>query len=159
MSGQFKLAAAAFAAVAAISSAAPAWAVDNIKPFGDQIRVIDTVGNPVIGYTVTDFGPSSADVAHDGQLYSATLTVQAYGAPANPAIVMFNARAESGEGYRAILEGPDAITAASVPANSTSSGKLYFDVTGDTPNSVVVNDGMRDIFAWIPGVSIGGNRP
>ena len=154
-----KLAAAVIAVGIGAATAAPAWATDNIKPMGDQIRIKDYMGNNLIGYTVTDFGPSSADVAHDGQLYSATLTVQAYGAPANPAIVMFNARAESGEGYRAILEGPDAITAASVPANSTSSGKLYFDVTGDTPNSVVVNDGMRDIFAWIPGVSIGGNRP
>lgn len=154
-----KLAASVIATAAAIALAAPASAVDNIKPFGDQIRVIDTVGNPVIGYTVTDFGPSSADVAHNGQLYAATLTVQAYGAPANPAIIMFNARAQSGEGYPAILEGPDVITAASVPARSTSSGKLYFDVTGDIPNSVVFNDGMRDIFAWIPGVSIGGNRP
>jgi len=159
MRGPVKLAAAVLAAVAAIWLAAPAGAVDNIKPFGDQIRVIDTVGNPVIGYTVTDFGPSTADVPHAGQLYAATLTVQAYGTPANPAVIMFNARAESGEGYRAILEGPDVITAASVPAQSTSSGKLYFDVTGDTPNSVVLNDGMRDIFAWVPGVSIGGNRP
>ena len=159
MNGPLKLAATAVCAVAAISLAAPASAVDNIKPFGDQIRVIDTVGNPIIGYTVSDFGPSSADVPHNGQLYAATLAVQAYGAPANPAVIMFNARAQSGEGYRAILEGPDVITAASVPAGTTSSGKLYFDVTGDTPNSVVLNDGMRDVFAWIPGVSIGGNRP
>jgi hypothetical protein len=28
---------------------------------------------------------------------------------------------------------------------------LYFDVTGPEPNSVVWNDGVRDILAWIPG--------
>ena len=30
-------------------------------------------------------------------------------------------------------------------------GKLYFDVVGDVPNSVVWNDGTRDILAWVPG--------
>jgi hypothetical protein len=29
--------------------------------------------------------------------------------------------------------------------------RLYFDVTGPEPNSVVWNDGVRDILAWVPG--------
>lgn len=28
---------------------------------------------------------------------------------------------------------------------------LYFDVVGDIPNSVVFNDGTRDLLAWVPG--------
>ncbi len=30
-------------------------------------------------------------------------------------------------------------------------GVLYFDVVGPVPNSVVWNDGVRDILAWVPG--------
>jgi hypothetical protein len=38
-------------------------------------------------------------------------------------------------------------------------GKIYFDVVGDAPNSVVYNDGVRDLLAWIPGPAEGGTRP
>ena len=147
------------AVCAAVALAAPAAAVDNIKPFGDQIRVIDSAGNPVIGYTVVNFAPSTDEVPHNGELYAATVSVEAFGTPASPAVVMFNARAQSGEGYRALLDAPGSLTAASVPAGQTATGTLYFDVVGDVPNSVVVNDGFRDIFAWVPGESVGGNRP
>ena len=37
-------------------------------------------------------------------------------------------------------------------------GRLYFDVVGPPPNSVVYNDGIRDIIAWIPGESRGGTQ-
>ena len=38
-------------------------------------------------------------------------------------------------------------------------GKLYFDVVGDVPNSVVYNDGVQDLLTWIPGPFEGGTRP
>lgn len=141
------------------ATVAPAWATDNIKPFGDQARVIDNNGNSLIGYTVTDLGPSSDPVGHDGQLYSATLTVRTFGVPADPMIGNFNARAESGEGYRALVDAPGAMGNQQVPAGTTSTGKLYFDVTGDVPNSVVLSDFLRDIIAWVPGEPQDGNRP
>ena len=31
----------------------------------------------------------------------------------------------------------------------TSAGKLYFDVVGDVPNSVVYNDGVQDLLVWV----------
>jgi len=155
---------AALAAAAAVFSlgagtAAPASAVDNIKVFGDQIRIIDVAGTPLIGYTVTDFGPSSDPVPHNGELYSATLTVTAFGTWATPMIALFNARALSGDGYPLVPNAPGGISGAAVPPGASSTGKLYFDVVGDAPNSVVYNDGTRDILAWVPGVSEGGNRP
>lgn len=149
----------AAAVVSGVGTAAPASAVDNIKVFGDQIRLIDSAGNTLIGYTVSDFGPSSAPVPHNGELYEATLTVRGFGTWATPMILWFNARARSGDGYRVILDGPDAITAAAVPPGGSNTGKLYFDVVGDVPNSVVYNDGNRDLLAWVPGESMGGNRP
>jgi hypothetical protein len=37
-----------------------------------------------------------------------------------------------------------------VPQGSQSSGKIYFDVVGDVPNSVVYNDGVQDLMVWVP---------
>jgi hypothetical protein len=30
---------------------------------------------------------------------------------------------------------------------------------GEVPNSVVYNDGVRDLLAWVPGAPQGGTRP
>lgn len=70
-------------------------------------------------------------------------------------IPMFIARAESSAMYRVIGNaGP-----GPVPPGGSSTGKLYFDVVGDEPNSVVYNDGVRDLPAWIPGPPQEGTRP
>jgi Domain of unknown function (DUF1942) len=155
-----KLAALVGAAAIAISiatgTAGPASAADNIKPFGQQERLNDwATGGPMIGYTVMGLNPSSAPVPHNGQLYEAPLTVHAFGSWATPVISMFNARAEKGANYRVIADtgfGP-------VPPGGSTTGMLFFDVVGDVPNSVVYNDGVRDLLAWIPGAPQGGTRP
>ena len=147
--------AAAIAVGVTVGTAGPASAVDNIKPFGQQERINDPAGHPMIGYTVRDLQPSSDPVPHSGQLYEATLTVDGFGAWATPMIPMFHARAENSAMYRVVANaGPGA-----VPPGGSSTGKLYFDVVGDAPNSVVYNDGVRDLLAWIPGPPQGGNRP
>jgi len=131
---------------------APASATDNIKTFGEQERINDwATGAPMIGYTVMNFSPSSDAVPHSGQLYEATLTVDAIGGWVNPQIGGFIARAESGDGDPVILNAPGGISGAQIPPGGFTTGKLYFDVIGDTPNSVVWNDGTRDILGWVPG--------
>jgi hypothetical protein len=136
---------------------APASATDNIKPFGEQERLLDWgTGAPMIGYTVSNFSPSSDPVPHNGQLYEATVTVDAFGSWATPMIQMFNARAESSANYPVIADGG---VGGAVPPGGSTTGKLYFDVVGDVPNSVVYNDGVRDILAWVPGPLVGGTRP
>ena len=142
-----KLAASVGAAAIMISVAAgtvvPASAASNIKPFGQQETLLDPVtGAPTITYTVHGLNPSSDPVPHNGQLYEAPVDVFGVGAIVMP---MFNARAESGANYRVI--------GGSIP------GKLYFDVVGDVPNSVVYNDGVQDLLTWIPGPFEGGTRP
>jgi Domain of unknown function (DUF1942) len=128
-------------------SVAPASATDNIQPFGTQERLNDFgTGGPMIGYTVMGLTPSSDPVPHNGQLFEAPMTVNAFGAWATPMIPLFNARAESSALYRALPEsGPGGV----VPPGGSTSGKLYFDVVGDVPNSVVYNDGVRDLLAWV----------
>lgn len=138
------IAVAAVAIGIAAGTVSPASAADNIKPFGQPETLLDPgTGFPSITYTVMGLNPSSDAVPHNGQLYEAMVNVEARGAV--PMVSMFNARAESGANYRVIGGG--------VP------GKLYFDVVGDVPNSVVYNDGVRDLLTWIPGVPQGGTRP
>ena len=131
---------------------APASATDNIKTFGEQARINDWgTGAPMIGYTVMNFSPSSDPVPHNGDLYEATLTVQSFGGWVNPMIERFVARAESGDGDPVLLYAPGGISGAQVPPGASTTGTLYFDVIGDLPNSVVWNDGTRDILGWVPG--------
>lgn len=132
-------------------NAAPASATDNIKIFGEQMRINFRPAVPMIGYTVTNFMPSSAPVGHNGTLYEATLTVQAYGNGVNPNIERFLTRAESGIGNPVIINAPGGIGGGQLGPGASTSGKLYFDVFGEAPNSVVYNDGTRDILAWVPG--------
>lgn len=155
-----KLAAVAAAAAITFGAAAVATgtasATDNIKAFGEQERILDTNHLPMIGYTVSDFGPSSDPIPHNGELFAANLSVQTFGMAVDPKIQQFLARAESGSGYPVIA---DSFAGGQIGPGATENGKLYFDIVGDVPNSVAWNDGIRDILAWIPGEPILGNRP
>ena len=134
--------AAAIMIIVAAGTVVPASAASNIKPFGQGETLLDPATDaPMITYTVDGLNPSSDAVPHNGQLYEANVTAEG-GVPMMP---MFNARAESGANYRVI--------------GGTVPGKLYFDVVGDVPNSVVYNDGVQDLLTWIPGPPEGGTRP
>lgn len=133
--------AAALAATAitfGLGAAPMASAADNIKVFGEQERLNGPNGFPYIGYTVKDFGPSNDPVPHKGKLYSANLFIDNFGGNYNPRLEGFGARALKGAFYPAI-------------PGASNVNKLYFDVVGPVPNSVVWNDGVRDILAWVPG--------
>ena len=117
---------------------APASAADNIRTFGEQERLNGPNSQPYIGYTVFTLKPSTAPVPNNGQLYSAKLLIDGFGGNTDPMIGRFGARSESGIFYPAIW-------------GASNGSKLYFDVVGPVPNSVVWNDGVRDILAWIPG--------
>ena len=115
-----------------------AWATDNIRIFGEQETLNGPNSLPYIGYTVKKLAPSSDPVPHNGTLYAARLIVDGFGGGAAPMIERFGARSEGGDFYPAIW-------------GASNTGKLYFDVVGEVPNSVVWNDGTRDILAWVPG--------
>lgn len=117
---------------------APASAADNIKTFGEQERLNGPNSQPYIGYTVFGLAPSQDPVPHNGTLYSAQLAVDGFGMNADPMIGRFGARAESGTFYPVLRD-------------ASNLNMLYFDVVGPVPNSVVWNDGFRDILCWIPG--------
>jgi len=143
--------AAAIAFGIAAATVVSASAADNIQKFGVRETINDyATGAPLIGYTVQNLSPSSDAVPHNGQLYEATLTVDAMNGWQTPMIGLFNARAENSQLYQLIPYAPGGISGAAVPPGGSSTGKLYFDVVGAVPNSVVYNDGIRDILAWVP---------
>ena len=122
-------------------TAAPAGAANNIKVYGQPESLNDAYGNPMITYTVQGLRPSSDAVFHNGRLYEANVTNEG----GVPLAVMFNARAQSGQNYRIIGGG--------IP------GKIYFDVVGDTPNSVVYSDGVQDLLVWVSPKPISSGAP
>jgi hypothetical protein len=140
-----KLAGAVAAAAIVLSfgaaTAAPAGAAMNIKEYGVPESLNDAYGNPTITYTVHGLRPSSDAVFHNGRLYAADVTSEG----GVPIAALFNARAESGQLYRIIGGG--------IP------GKIYFDVVGDTPNSVVYNDGVQDLLVWVSPKPISSGAP
>jgi hypothetical protein len=130
---------------------APASAIDNIKPFGQQ-ETIDS-GGSAIGYTVAGLRPSSDAIPYPvaGQLYEAMVTVDAVQGAVSPVIPFFNARAEDGATYRVLANvfTPQGLSGGTVLPGDSSRGKLYFDVVGPPPNSVVYNNGDHDLLGWV----------
>lgn len=116
-----------------------ASAADNIKIYGEEETLNGPNSQPYIGYTAYTLRPSSDPVPHNGDLYAAKIKINGYGGNADPMIGRFGARALSGVYYPSIQ-------------GASNMNKVYFDVVGDVPNSVVWNDGVRDILVWIEGV-------
>ena len=147
-------AAATFVA-AGVITAGVASATDSIQAFGKQQTIDDVAtGGPLIGYTVNGLGPSSDPIPYPvrGRLYAADVTVNAFGVWATPVVPRLNARAQNSQLYPPLSNvfTPQSLQGNAVPPGGSSSGKVYFDVVGADPNSVVYNDGMRDILAWVP---------
>lgn len=132
-------------------STGTASAIDNIKPFGQQ-EIIDS-GGSAIGYTVSGLRPSSDAIPYPvaGQLYEATVTVDAVRGAVSPVVPFFNARAENGASYRVLANvfTPQGLSGGTVLPGESSTGKMYFDVVGDVPNSVVYNNGEHDLLGWV----------
>ena len=73
-----------------------------------------------------------------------------------------NARAGDGESYRVLFGVATAqgVNPGALAQGEKTTGKVYFDVTGATPDTVVYNAGGRDLLVWRPApptpVSTGG---
>lgn len=147
-------AAAASAVLIGVGVIPPAYATSNIKDFGVEETVKD-INGPLIGYTVTGLMPSADPVPYPvaGRLYEATVRANAIAGTVTPAPNLFNARAENGDNYRSLPAA--SLGAGPVGQGGSTTGKVYFDVVGANPNSVVFNNGFEDILGWVmpPGIS------
>lgn len=155
---------AAFAASAGLLNAAPVCADTAAEPLPAGQHVL---GGPAqIGdstWTVSNLKPSSDAIAYHpaGTLWEATATDEATHSSTTPIVSNLNARAHSGQTYRELFQiaSPNGINPAGLTQGQKASGKLYFDVTGDAPDSVTYNAGGPDLALWVqppPSAGAGG---
>lgn len=85
-----------------------------------------------------------------GRLWEISVTVKAVQGTVTPVIPFFNARAGDGHNYLVLFQAftPEGVSGATLAQGGQSTGKIYFDVTGDAPTSVVYNNGVQDLLTW-----------
>jgi Domain of unknown function (DUF1942) len=136
----------------AVVTAASAAAYPNADKYGTQLQLNDLGGTVVTGWTINDLHPSSdtVPVPVSGTLWEATATVDAVRGPVTPVISDFNARTSTGTTYRALAQAatPQGVNPAPLQPGASETGKIYFDVNGPTPDSVVYNNGAQDLLIW-----------
>lgn len=150
-------AAAAIAAAGAITAfSAPIAIADdhnavNTTHLGSQAELVD--GNVVQGWTVTGLKVSTDTIPYQpqGTLWEATATDHAIQGSAIPIVSNFNARARDGQTYRALFGVATAqgVNPATLAQGQQTSGKVYFDVTGSAPDSVVYATNATDLIVWV----------
>jgi hypothetical protein len=144
----------ALTASAAFLTAAPALADTAANPLpagqhelGAQAQIGDST------WTVSNLKPSSDAIPYHpaGTLWEATATAEATHGSTTPVVSNFNARARSGQTYRELFQiaTPAGVNPAGLAQGQQASGKFYFDVTGDTPDSVTYNAGGPDLALWV----------
>jgi hypothetical protein len=145
----------AAAAIAAVGtgSAPTASAYFTTNRFGTSERLYDAGGSVVTAWTIRDLEPSRDTVPDHplaGKLWQATATVNAVRGTVTPIIPDLNARANDGQNYQVLWQAftPNGISGATLPQGGRSSGKIYFDVTGQAPARVVYNNGVQDLLMW-----------
>ncbi|ODR25211.1 immunogenic protein MPT63, partial [Mycolicibacterium porcinum] len=103
-------------------------------------------------WTVTDLKPSTDTINYTphGTLWEVTATNEALQGSVTPIVSNFNIRAADGQNYRALFQVPSSqgVNPATLAQGQKTSGKIYFDVTGDQPTSVVYNAGGNDVLVW-----------
>lgn len=144
--------AATVAASGAVGIGAPiAFAETSTQTIGSQGKLVD--GDVVQAWTISNLKPSTDVIPHqvNGTLWEATATDQAIEGSATPIVSNINARAQSGQTYRALFGAATAqgVNPATLGPGQETTGKVYFDVTGDTPDSVVYNAGGQDLLVWV----------
>ncbi len=129
----------------------PAAASAETTELGQQGRIDD--GNVVQGWTISDLKPSSDVVTYpiQGALWEATATSEAIQGTVVPIISNFNARTATGEDYRVLFQiaSIEGVKPGALTQGQQTKGKVYFDVIGAAPDSVVYNNGSQDLITWV----------
>ena len=102
---------------------------------GSQNKLTD--GDVVQGWTISDLRPSSDAIPYPvaGALWEATATDEAIQGAATPIVSNLNARTGNGQTYRVLfgVATPQGVNPATIGQGDKTTGKVYFDVTGDAP--------------------------
>ena len=146
--------AAAVLGVAIGVGAAPAAGADTgAQALGSQGTLVN--GDVLQGWTISDLKVSTDVIPHatQGTLWEATATDEAIRGTAIPIVSNLNARSASGEEYRVLFGVATAqgVNPSPLPQGEKTTGKVYFDVTGAPPTSVVYRAaGGEDLLVWDP---------
>ena len=143
--------AAAAVAAGALAAAPAAWADESPDLRIGQAGTLVN-GDVVQTWTISGLRPSGdaipAEIA--GSLWEATATNAAVAGSVIPVIPNFNARG-GGDNYRVLFGVATAqgVNPSTLAQGEKASGKIYFDVTGATPDRIVYNDGEADLLVWV----------
>ncbi|NDJ89127.1 MPT63 family protein [Mycolicibacter kumamotonensis] len=121
------------------------------QPIGTQGTLPEGPG--VHGWTVNDLRPSADAIPYQpqGTLWEATATDEAIQGTVFPIVANLSARSASGQNYQSLftVPTPQGIVPTGLTQGQKTSGKVYFDVTGDAPNSLVYQAGGADLIRWV----------
>ncbi|MCG7609718.1 MPT63 family protein, partial [Mycobacterium sp. CnD-18-1] len=144
--------AAAAVAAAAIVGGAPMALADDVAVTTAALGGQGKLDGGTQVWTVTDLKPSTDTINYTprGTLWEVTATNEALQGSVTPIVSNFNVRAADGQNYRALFQVPSqqGVNPATLAQGQKTSGKIYFDVTGDQPTSVVYNAGGNDVLVW-----------
>lgn len=132
---------------------APVAVADDavVHALGQSAELVN--GDVVQAWTIKDLKPSSDVIPYRavGTLWEATATDSAVRGTVQPIVSNLNARARSGQTYRVLfgVATPQGVNPAVLAQGQQTTGKVYFDVTGDVPDSVVYNAGGSDLAVWV----------
>ncbi len=143
-----RLAVAAAVLLGLILMGAPAAGAAQQCPhrLGSHQQMVDASGAVVQEWTLTDLRPS-ADPAPGyplaGRLWEATVSVRAVKGAVTPVIPGFEAMGTDHRSYPVLwqLASPSGIPGATLAEGATTTGKVYFDVTGADPAAVMYTRG------------------
>ncbi|WZT99952.1 MPT63 family protein (plasmid) [Mycobacterium avium subsp. hominissuis] len=145
------IAAAAVVSVGAVFAPVASAEDSVIHTLGGPAQLVN--GDVVQAWTVTGLKPSADAIPYAvaGTLWEATASDVAVRGTVQPVVSNLNARARSGQTYRVLfgVATPQGVNPAALAQGQQTSGKVYFDVTGDVPDSVVYNAGGPDLAVWV----------
>ncbi|MDA2889630.1 DUF1942 domain-containing protein [Mycolicibacterium sp. BiH015] len=140
------------AAVAvALTGASVASAETETQWLGQPGELVN--GNVVQHWTVSHLKPSSDVIPYrpSGTLWEATASDEAISGNVTPIISNLNARAKNGDTYRVLfgVATEQGVNPSTLAQGQKTSGKIYFDVTGEAPDSVFYSNGDGEQLLWL----------
>ena len=146
------IATAATVAAGALGSVTAATAAADTSSLALGSQATLTNGGVVQGWTVNDLKPSTDTITYQphGTLWEATATDQAIQGSVVPIVANLNARTATGQSYLSLFGVATAqgMNPSTLREGQKTSGKVYFDVTGDKPTGVAYTTGGQDLALW-----------
>lgn len=139
------------AAAVALAGASIASAETETQWLGQPGELVN--GTVVQHWTVSHLKPSSDVIPYRpiGTLWEATASDEAISGDVTPIISNLNARAKNGDTYRVLFGVATAqgVNPSTLAQGQKTSGKIYFDVTGEAPDSVFYSNGDGEQLLWL----------